>query len=284
MMRKEWKRIGAALAAGVLAAGLLAGCGGEEKKAAAPAAGEKIAVKTVVSSNEPPLEWADEKGEIHGYEYDVLLEVNKRLSSYTLAIEAVPPETEDVLMESGEAKVAAEGYYVNKQREENFLIPENPIGASSLVAYVKKGEEGKYKGLPDLIAAGLRIAPLTPNGGAFRIMTEWNEKNGNPIAEIPVQSGLSPAERVRAMKEGQYDVYITPNNLGIESLGKEEGIELVALPEPIKVNKTVLLVNKKEKKLAEEIDKALGEIRKDGTLAKISEKWYGSDLTKDLPK
>lgn len=286
-MNNKAKKLTLAIVLGLAAAGLVAGCGGSGKSAASSAAassGQKISVKTVVSSNEPPLEWKDENGKIQGYEYDVLQEVNKRLKSYKLDIDAVPPETEDVMMESGEAKVAAEGYYINEKRQQNFLIPKNPIGASSLVVYVKKGNEKNYKGLKDVVDAKLKIAPLTPNGGAFRILTDWNEKNGKPLAEIPVQAGFSPAEHVQALKDGQYDVYITPNNLGIEALAKKEGVELVALPEPIKVNPTVVLVNKNEKKLADEIDAALGEIKKDGTLAKISEKWYGSDLTKILDK
>lgn len=284
-MKKTTKKLILALAAGALAAGLVAGCGNSEKPASSAAAsGQKVTVKTVVASNEPPLAWKDESGKVQGYEYDVLQEVNKRLKSYTLEIDAIPPETQDVLMESGEAKVAAEGYYINAKRQENFLIPKNPIGASSLVVYVKKGDETKYKSLKDIVDAHVKFAPLSPNGGAFRILTDWNEKNGKPLAEIPVQAGLSPAERVRAIKEGQYDAYITPNNLGIEKLAEKEGVELVPLEEPIKVNPTVVLVNKNEKKLADEIDAALGEIKKDGTLAKISEKWYGSDLTKILDK
>ena len=111
-MNNKTKKIALALVLGMAAAGLVAGCGGGASKSAASsaAAGEKISVKTVVSSNEPPLEWKDENGKIQGYEYDVLQEVNKRLKSYKLDIDAVPPETEDVMMESGEAKVAAEGY------------------------------------------------------------------------------------------------------------------------------------------------------------------------------
>lgn len=279
---KQWKKAAIAVAAGVMAAGILAGCGGEQK---APAAADgKTAVKTVISSTEPPLAWKDEKGAMHGYEYDVLEELNKRLKTYSLAIDAVPPETQDVMMESGEAKVAAGGYFKNAQREQNFLIPQNPIGASSLMVYVKKGEETKYKDLKEALAAGLKPAPLTPNGGAFRLLTEWNQKNGNVLKEIPVQSNMSQAERLRAIKEGQFDFLVVPNNLGIEDLAKKEGFEVATLPEPIKVNETVLLVNKKEQKLNDEINAALGEMRKDGTLAKISEKWYGSDLMKLLEK
>lgn len=280
-MKKNWKKF-TVLALGVLtAAALLGGCG-NDNKAAGSAADGKTVVKTVISGTEAPLSWVDEKGEKHGYEYDVLLEVNKRLKNYRLDIQAVPPETEDVMMESGDAKVATGGYFKNAQREQNFLLPESPIGASSLMVYVTKGNETKYKNLEELLKDGKKIVPLTANGGAFRIITEWNKKHGNILPEIPVQSGVSVAERIKSIKEGQYDAYIIPNNLGVEDLAAKQGVTLVALPEPIKVNATYVLVNKKEDKLAGEINEALKSLRDDGTLAKISTKWYKDDLLKLL--
>lgn len=280
-MKTNWKKF-TVLALGVLtAAALLGGCG-SDNKAAGSAADGKTVVKTVISGTEAPLSWVDEKGEKHGYEYDVLLEVNKRLKNYRLDIQAVPPETEDVMMESGDAKVATGGYFKNAQREQNFLLPENPIGASSLMVYVTKGNETKYKKLEELLKDGKKIVPLTANGGAFRIITEWNKKHGNILPEIPVQSGVSVAERIKGIKEGQYDAYIIPNNLGVEDLAAKQGVTLVALPEPIKVNATYVLVNKKEDKLAGEINEALKSLRDDGTLAKISTKWYKDDLLKLL--
>lgn len=280
-MKTNWKKF-TILALGVLtAAALLGGCG-SDNKAADSAANGKTVVKTVISGTEAPLSWVDEKGEKHGYEYDVLLEVNKRLKNYQLDIQAVPPETEDVMMESGDAKVATGGYFKNAQREQNFLLPESPIGASSLMVYVTKGNETKYKNLEELLKDGKKIVPLTANGGAFRIITEWNKKHGNILPEIPVQSGVSVAERIKGIKEGQYDAYIIPNNLGVEDLAAKQGVTLVALPEPIKVNATYVLVNKKEDKLAGEINEALKSLRDDGTLAKISTQWYKDDLLKLL--
>lgn len=280
-MKTNWKKF-TVLALGVLtAAALLGGCG-SDNKAAGSAADGKTVVKTVISGTEAPLSWVDEKGEKHGYEYDVLLEVNKRLKNYRLDIQAVPPETEDVMMESGDAKVATGGYFKNAQREQNFILPENPIGASSLMVYVTKGNETKYKNLEELLKDGKKIVPLTANGGAFRIITEWNKKHGNILPEIPVQSGVSVVERIKSIKEGQYDAYIIPNNLGVEDLAAKQGVTLVALPEPIKVNATYVLVNKKEDKLAGEINEALKSLRDDGTLAKISTKWYKDDLLKLL--
>lgn len=279
-MQTNWKKF-TALTLGVLTvAALLGGCGGDNKKEAA--AGGKTVVKTVISGTEAPLSWVDEKGEKHGYEYDVLLEVNKRLKDYQLDIQAVPPETQDVMMESGDAKVATGGYFKNAQREQNFLLPERPIGASSLMVYVLKGNENKYNSFEDVVKANLKLVPLTPNGGAYRIVDEWNKKHGNLLKEIPVQSGVSAAERVKGLKEGQYDALIIPNNLGIEELAAKQGVELATIKEPIKVNATYVVVNKKEEKLAGEINEALKELRADGTLAKISTKWYKDDLLKLL--
>ena len=280
-MKKNWKKFTVLALSVLTAAALLGGCG-NDNKAAGSAADGKTVVKTVISGTEAPLSWVDEKGKKHGYEYDVLLEVNKRLKNYRLDIQAVPPETEDVMMESGDAKVATGGYFKNAQREQNFLLPESPIGASSLMVYVTKGNETKYKNLDELLKDGKKIVPLTANGGAFRIITEWNKKHGNILPEIPVQSGVSVAERIKGIKEGQYDAYIIPNNLGVEDLAAKQGVTLVALPEPIKVNATYVLVNKKEDKLAGEINEALKSLRDDGTLAKISTKWYKDDLLKLL--
>lgn len=280
-MKTNWKKFTALTLGVITAAALLGGCGSDNKKDTA-AAGGKTVVKTVISGTEAPLSWVDEKGEKHGYEYDVLQEVNKRLKNYQLDIQAVPPETQDVMMESGDAKVATGGYFKNAQREQNFLLPESPIGASSLMVYVLKGNENKYNNFEDVVKANLKLVPLTPNGGAYRIVDEWNKKHGNLIKEIPVQSGVSVAERVKGLKEGQYDALVIPNNLGVEDLAAKQGVELATIKEPIKVNATYVLVNKKEDKLAGEINDALKSLRDDGTLAKISTKWYKDDLLKLL--
>lgn len=284
MLKKSLLKKLAVVSFGVLAvAALTTGCGGDNKKAASPAQGEqKKVVKTVISGTEAPLSWVDEKGEKHGYEYDVLVEINKKLKNYKLDIQAVPPETQDVMMESGDAKVATGGYYKNAQREKSFILPSNPIGASNLVVYVTKGNETKYKNLEEALKGGLKLVPLTPNGGAFRILTEWNKAHGNIIKEIPVQAGRSAADGINSLKEGQYQAFLIPDNLGVLDLAAKQGVDLAALAEPVKVNATYVLVNKKEDKLAGEINDALKSLREDGTLSKLNVKWFKSDLMKIL--
>ena len=45
---------------------------------------------------------------------------------------------------------------------------------------------------------------------------------------------------------------------------------------------TAALVNKKEVKLCEEVDKAIEELRKDGTIDKLEQKYFGESLQKYL--
>lgn len=282
-MRKSVKIASVALAS-LLAAGIFAGCGGDQKAASskAAAADGKTSVKLVLSSTERPLSWADENGKLQGYEYDIWQEVNKNLKDYHLDIQAVPPETQDVMMESGDAKVASGGYYRTPRREKDYIVPKTPIGVSSVMVYMSKENAAKYHSLEDVIKAGGKLVPNTPNGGIYKVLTDWNAAHDNMMKEVPIQDGLTPAERITSLKNGQYDALVYPNNLGVEDIAKAMNFEIVALDKPIKVNETVVIVNKNEQKLADEIEAALEKLSKDGTLQKISEKWYHRNLFDQL--
>lgn len=281
-------KFAAIAAAAALSIGLLAGCGGDQKaassKAASAAADGNTSVKLVLSSTERPLSWADENGKLQGYEYDIWQEVNKNLKSYHLDIQAVPPETQDVMMESGDAKVASGGYYRTPRREKDYIVPKTPIGVSSVEVYMSKENAAKYKSLEDVVKGGGKLVPNTPNGGIYKVLTDWNAAHDNILKEVPIQDGLTPAERLTSLKNGQYDALVYPNNLGVEDIAKAMNFEIVSLAKPIKVNETVVIVNKNEQKLADEIEAALEKLSKDGTLKKISEKWYHRDLFDQLKK
>lgn len=281
-------KFAAIAAAAALSIGLLAGCGGDQKaassKGASAAADGKTSVKLVLSSTERPLSWADENGKLQGYEYDIWREVNKNLKSYHLDIQAVPPETQDVMMESGDAKVASGGYYRTPRREKDYIVPKTPIGVSSVEVYMSKENAAKYKSLEDVVKGGGKLVPNTPNGGIYKVLTDWNAAHDNLLKEVPIQDGLTPAERLTSLKNGQYDALVYPNNLGVEDIAKAMNFEIVSLEKPIKVNETVVIVNKNEQKLADEIEAALEKLSKDGTLKKISEKWYHRDLFDQLKK
>lgn len=282
-MKKSFK-VAALAAATLFAAGIFAGCGGDQKAASssAPAADGKQKIKVVLSSTERPLSWTDENGKIQGYEYDVWQAIAANLKDYSLDIQAVPPETQDVMMESGDAKTASGGYYRTPRREQDYIVPKTPIGVSSVMVYMTKDNAAKYHSLEDVIKGGGKLVPNTPNGGIYKVLTDWNAQHNNLLKEVPIQDGLTPAERLQSLKSGQYDALVYPNNLDVEEIAQKLGFEVVALEQPIKVNETVIIINKKDQKFADEVEAALEKLSKDGTLKKISEKWYHKDLFEQL--
>ena len=147
--------------------------------------------------------------------------------------------------------------------------------------YVLKENQNKFSDLEDAVKNGKQV-PNTPNGGIYKVLTDWNAAHDNLMKEVPIQDGLTVADRLQSLKTGQYDFMVYPDNFGVEETAKAMGIEVVTVGKPIKVNEIVVIVNKKEEKLAAEIDAALKKLTDDGTIARLSEKWYKRNLLDNL--
>ena len=104
------------------------------------ASGEKTVKRALVSNMMKPLSWMDSDGVVSGYEYDIMVELNNRLENYTLEIEPVSEEVQDLAMETGDADISAGGYIPNENREKMYNIPDTPTAASSMMIYIR-GED-----------------------------------------------------------------------------------------------------------------------------------------------
>ena len=265
----------------------LFGCGQEDTSNTESVTSEEIsdsangkeAKRVLVSTVMKPLSWADSDGNVQGYEYDVVKEIENMLSDkYIFEIEAVPEEVQDITMEAGEADMAVGGYILNSAREEAYEVPETPIGASAMKLYIRNENKEDIKNLKDAIEKGYKLVPSSPNGGVYKAIVEWNEANGNIIEEIPTQEGLTTAEKLTTVSEGQYDVFINPNIYDNMDVIKEMGLDMMEVEEPIKVDKTVILIKKGETDFCDEINEAMKQLTESGKLEEISNKWYGYNI------
>lgn len=137
----------------------------------------------------------------------------------------MPPETQDVMMESGDAKVASGGYYRTPRREKDYIIPNTPIGASSVMIYVLKDNQNKFSNLEDAVKNGKQV-PNTPNGGIYKVLTDWNAAHDNLMKEVPIQDGLTVADRLQSLKTGQYDFMVYLIISGWKKRRKPWGLKL----------------------------------------------------------
>ena len=61
---------------------------------------------------------------------------------------------------------------------------------------------------------------------------------------------------------------------------KQLNLDVVTADEPVQVNATYFIISKKEQKFKEAFDKAVNKLKAQGTLSKLSKKWFGEDMFK----
>ena len=71
-----------------------------------------------------------------------------------------------------------------------------------------------------------------------------------------------------------------PSNFGADKIIKQLNLDVVTADEPVQVNATYFIISKKELKFKEAFDKAVNKLKAQGTLSKLSKKWFGEDMFK----
>ena len=234
-------------------------------------------IKIATAAESKPLSWGAIGVEPQGYEPDVLKAINAKLPQYKFVMEGAADIAQETGLATGKYDIATGGYYRAPAREKQFLIPESPIGASLIKIYSRK--DSGINEMKDLV--GKKIVPVTAGGGIYKFATAWQEKNPDTKIEITASSaGVPYPDRLKEVENGKYDALVLPSNLGEQTVIDQQKLDIKA-SEPVAINNTFVLIHRSEENqaLSDGIDKALKELKADGTLAKLSQKWFGEDIT-----
>lgn len=234
-------------------------------------------IKIATAAESKPLSWGAIGVEPQGYEPDVLKAINAKLPQYKFEMEGAADIAQETGLATGKYDIATGGYYRAPAREKQFLIPESPIGASLIKIYSRK--DSGINEMKDLV--GKKIVPVTAGGGIYKFATQWQEQNPDYKIKITASSaGIPYPDRLKEVQNGKYDALVLPSNLGEQTVIDQQKLDIKA-SEPVAINNTFVLIHRSEenKALSEDIDKALKELKADGTLAKLSQKWFGEDIT-----
>ena len=98
-------------------------------------------------------------------------------------------------------------------------------------------------------------------------------------AEIDIRTYESNIEQDAAL--GRVDAFVMDRVSSAQAI-KESGLPLQLAGEPFSEIRNALPFRKDEagQALRDRVDAALGQMAEDGTLAAISEKWFGTDITR----
>ena len=235
-------------------------------------------IKIATAAESKPLSWGAIGVEPQGYEPDVLRAINAKLPQYKFVMEGAADIAQETGLVTGKYDIATGGYYKAPARSKQFLIPDSPIGASLMKIYSRK--DSNINGMKDLV--GKNIVPVTAGGGVYKFVMQWQQENPNDKVDIKASSaGIPYPDRLKEVQSGKYDALILPSNLGEQTVIDNQKLDIKA-SEPVSINDTYVLIHKSDenKVLSEDINKALQQLKADGTLDKLSQKWFGEDVVK----
>ncbi len=252
---------------------------------ATAAAGEEVTVvKGVTGGSLAPYFYQDESGELTGVDIEIVQEVFNRLPQYELQID-IADALQGVL--SGQYDIAINNYGYTEERGESYYFS-YPY-KTSFNEYIQRADDEPLTSLQDLADRGYKIEL---NAGALTTIAleHWNEEHPDTPINI-VYTDANFQIKYEHIADGTTDVAIDDGPI-IENLLPRFGLEDKLVANDIDKeteeflfpkNNTYFLFTKDERgeEIRSAVNEVLKEMKEDGTLAEITEKYLGIDTSPD---
>ena len=251
----------------VLAVTALAGCGSNSAQ-------KEEAKKIVVGLDDsfPPMGFKDEKNEIVGFDIDLAKEVAKRLGR-EVEFKSIDWNSKEAELKSGRVDILWNGLDITDKRKENMLFSE-PYMDNRQIVFVAKNGKVSVAGEADL--AGKTIG--TQSGGTTEEYFENKPELKASMKEVKYYPDYINA--FMDLENGRLDAVVGDEIIGRYYISKHPD-EIQAIDTVIgTVSQFGIAFRKDDQKLRDEVQKVFDEMKDDGTVAKISEKWFAKDITK----
>ena len=251
----------------------LAGCG--KKEASAGGGAEKVVVGT--GNSYEPYCYLDDKGNLAGYEYEVLKAVDELLPQYEFEYKTSDFANVLISLDAGKIDIGAHQYEWNKERDEKYLFGKEPY--TTYVTYLTvAGNRDDVKSLDDL--KGKKVKSSSGSNSAYILENYNKDHKDNPI-RVDYVNNSTDEETITGLLNGVWDATIMTAR-DVDKLNKsyEKGSPSIKVTgDPVQTSSTYFVFAKDNTKLQEAVDGALKQLKENGTLAKISVNVIGGDYT-----
>lgn len=257
----------------LLVASLVAGCGGDNKTADEPAEDAQQAAandeKTFVigvDDSFPPMGFRDEKNEIVGFDIDLAEEAAKHMDM-ELKVQVIDWDSKELELNSGNIDAIWNGFSISEEREKQFLFSK-PYLENAQVVVVKK--DSGMNAIADMEDKNIGIQKGSTALDAFL---------SDPIHE-KVKDTVEYPDNVAAFKDmeiGRIDAVVVDAVVARYYI-TENDMDFVVMDEALAPELYGIGFKKDNEALRDKVQAAMDAMIEDGTAAKISEKWFGSDI------
>jgi cystine transport system substrate-binding protein len=212
-----------------------------------------------------PFTYHDEKtNELTGFDVEVAKEIGKRLG-VKVEFKELPWDSMLTSLETGKVDIVVNQVGIKPERLKkfDFSIPYT-VSYAQIVVHKDNNE---IKGIQDVKGKKAGQTP-TSNYGAMA------QKAGAIL--VSYEDMMSAMRDVAAKR---IDLSIN-DRLAIAEMMKTNKLPLKTVGEPMERAESAIPVRKGNPELLKAINQAIESMKKDGTLAKISQKYFGTDVTK----
>lgn len=248
----------------MLAGMMLAGCGSTETKAPV----KKIVIG--LDDSFPPMGFRDDKNNIVGFDIDMAKEVSKRLKM-DVEFKAIDWSTKESELNGKRIDALWNGMNITEERKKNVLFSD-PYMESKQLIFVLTGSP--IKSYADL--AG-KVVGVQQSSIGDEVVTKDDQLKAS-LKDFKKYPDCISA--FMDLKSGRLDAVVTDEILGRYYMSKEMG-QYVVIEKPLgEVGNYGVGFRKEDKELRDKVQTVLNEMKKDGTSAQISQKWFGADIVK----
>ncbi|MFR9296144.1 MAG: transporter substrate-binding domain-containing protein [Aedoeadaptatus pacaensis] len=256
---------------------ILTACGGQKnaKNNEADAGDAKDGKKTItVAANNSffPVIYTNDEGELEGFEHDLWVEIGKR-AGYEIKFEPMGDYAAMFeSLDSGKVDTIAGQISVTPEREEKY--PFSDIYSYNAIKLAVRGDD-PAQSIDDMQGRKVCIEFGTELENMFN---EINEKypEGKKIELVTTEGNI-----YEELKTGHYDGFpITV--LSFDQINEKGDYNFKLIGDPLKIDKTAFPFKKDaDPEMVKAVNKAIEEMKEDGTLSKLSEQYYKRDVTQE---
>ena len=258
------------LISGLMAALVVAGCGKkEEPVAAAPAPVAAKAIVIGLDDNFPPMGFRDDKNELVGFDIDLAKEAGKRLG-VEVSFKPIDWSAKESELNGKRIDVLWNGLTITEERKANILFTKPYLENRQIIVVTEKS--------PIKTKAELARKVVGVQDGSSAVEAiQKDEATAKSIKEIKKFGDNVTA--LMDLSAGRLDALVVDEIVGRYYTGKKPG-EYRVLDENFGTEDYGVGTRKDDTELGAKLDKALDDMKMDGTAAKISTTWFGKDIVK----
>jgi ABC-type amino acid transport substrate-binding protein len=242
---------------------------------------QAASVRTVLvgtQADNPGLSYIDEHGVLTGFEVEVLREINRRTPGVKFEYRTMDFAMLFVSLGTKKVQLINSNIKKSAEREKQFLYTTEDFYRTPFKLVIRSNDPSIHA-FRDL--AGKKIAVLG-TGVQAKVLNDYLKKNNLNVDVLPSKSNT---EMVSLLNTGRVDALFLPEHqVNVFNRYRKENLKAIGkglIPADKKPNEfgAYFLVQKGDTVLRDELDKALRSMKKDGTLKKLSLKWFGEDFT-----